>query len=260
MTELEGLFGVPVVEAYGMTEASHQMTCNPLPPRPRKPGSVGIPTGVEVAVLDESGRPQPAGVTGEIAIRGRNVTAGYLDNPTANAAAFVEGRLRTGDLGHFDPDGYLFLSGRLKEMINRGGEKISPREVDDVLAAHPAVAQVAAFSIPDPRLGEDIAAAVVLRSGRKAEESELRAWTAARLAYFKVPKRIVFVPEIPKGPTGKLRRMDLAAILGMSEGSRDGSRPGIQARDGAFLAGKRHRKALARPHEKSAGGPGARGR
>ncbi len=219
MTELEALFGVPVVEAYGMTEASHQMTCNPLPPRPRKPGSVGIPTGVDVAVLDESGRPLPAGLTGEIAIRGRNVTAGYLDNTKANAAAFVEGRLRTGDLGHLDPDGYLFLSGRLKEMINRGGEKISPREVDDVLAAHPAVAQVAAFSIPDPRLGEDIAAAVVLRSGRKAEENELRAWTAARLAYFKVPKRIVFVPEIPKGPTGKLRRMDLAGILGLSEGA-----------------------------------------
>lgn len=219
MSELEGLFGVPVVEAYGMTEASHQMTCNPLPPRPRKPGSVGIPTGGEVAVLDESGRPLPAGVTGEIAIRGRNVTAGYLDNPTANASAFFDGRLRTGDIGHFDTDGYLFLSGRLKEMINRGGEKISPREVDDVLAAHPAVAQVAAFSIPDPRLGEDIAAAVVLRSGRKAEENELRAWTAARLAYFKVPKRIVFVPEIPKGPTGKLRRMDLAGILGLSEGA-----------------------------------------
>lgn len=216
MSELESLFGVPVVEAYGMTEASHQMTCNPLPPRPRKPGSVGVPTGVEVAVLDESGRPQPAGVSGEVAIRGRNVTAGYLDNPAANAAAFVDGRLRTGDIGHFDTDGYLFLSGRLKEMINRGGEKISPREVDDVLAAHPAVAQVAAFSVPDARLGEDIAAAVVLRSGRNADANELRAWAAERLAYFKVPKSIVLVPEIPKGPTGKLRRMDLAGMLGLT--------------------------------------------
>jgi oxalate---CoA ligase len=219
MSELEGLFGVPVVEAYGMTEASHQITCNPLPPGPRKPGSVGVPTGVGVAVLDGSGRPLQAGVSGEIAVSGRNVTAGYLDDPTANAAAFIDGRLRTGDMGHLDPDGYLFLSGRLKEMINRGGEKISPREVDDVLAAHPAVAQVAAFSVPDTRLGEDIAAAVVLRSGRKAEEHELRAWVAERLAYFKVPKRIVFVSEIPKGPTGKLRRTDLARTLGLAEGA-----------------------------------------
>lgn len=219
MSELEGVFGVPVVEAYGMTEASHQIACNPLPPRPRKPGSVGIPTGVEVAVLDGSGQPLPSDASGEISIRGRNVTAGYLDNPTANATAFVDGRLRTGDIGYLDPEGYLFLSGRLKEMINRGGEKISPREVDDVLAAHPAVAQVAAFSVPDARLGEDIAAAVVLRRGRKAEENELRTWAAARLAYFKVPKRIIFVSEIPKGPTGKLRRLDLAKTLGLAEGA-----------------------------------------
>ena len=234
MAEIEGLFGVPVVEAYGMTEAAHQIACNPLPPRPRKPGSVGLPTGVEITVLDASGDPQPPGASGEVAVRGPNVTAGYLDNPEANAAAFLDGRLRTGDLGHLDDDGYLFLDGRLKEMINRGGEKISPREVDDVLAAHPAIAQVAAFAVPDPGLGEDVVAAVVLKPGSKVEEDELRAWAAERLVYFKVPKRIVFVPEIPKGPTGKIRRVDLAGTLGLAGGA--GRSPEREAKPGKVRA------------------------
>ncbi len=225
MSDLEALFGVPVVEAYGMTEASHQMACNPLPPRPRKPGSVGLPAGVEVAVLDEAGNPVPPGVAGEVAVRGRTITSGYLGNPEANAAAFIGGRLRTGDLGRFDADGYLFLSGRSKEMINRGGEKISPREVDDVLAAHPAVAQVAAFGMPDERLGEEVAAAVVLKPGAKIEIDDLRAWAASKTAYFKVPKRIVFVAEIPTGPTGKLQRIGLALKLGVTGSAGEAADP-----------------------------------
>ena len=218
MSDLEGLFGVPVIEAYGMTEAAHQMACNPLPPRLRKPGSVGLPTGIEIAVLDGNGGAVPPGTMGEVSIRGPSVTSGYLNNPEANARAFTGGWLRTGDLGYRDADGYLFLGGRLKEMINRGGEKISPREVDDVLLSHPGIAQAAAFAVPDERLGEDIAAAVVLRPGSPADEAGIRAYATGKLAYFKVPRRIVFVEEIPKGPTGKLQRAGLAGKLGLSGG------------------------------------------
>ena len=218
MSELEKSFGVPVVEAYGMTEASHQMACNPLPPLPRKPGSVGLQTGIDIAILDDNGTILSQGTTGEISIRGRSVTPGYLKNPEANAKAFTGGWFRTGDLGYLDGDGYLYLSGRLKEMINRGGEKISPREVDDVLLSHQDIAQAAAFAVPDERLGEDIGAAVVLRPGRPADEEGIRTYVSERLAFFKVPRRILFVEEIPKGPTGKLQRIGLAKQLGLSAG------------------------------------------
>jgi acyl-CoA synthetase (AMP-forming)/AMP-acid ligase II/thioesterase domain-containing protein/acyl carrier protein len=216
MAGLESRFGVPVVEAYGMTEASHQMACNPLPPRTRKPGSVGLPTGIEVAVLDPEGAHLPAGKSGEIAIRGRTVTPGYLNNQEANTAAFSGGWLRTGDIGHIDTDGYLFLSGRAKEMINRAGEKISPREVEEALLTHADVAQAAAFGMPHERLGEEVAAAVVLKAGSKAGELEIRSHAAGKIAHFKVPRRIVFVDEIPKGPTGKLQRIGLAEKLNLS--------------------------------------------
>jgi len=216
MAELEATFGCPVIEAYSMTEASHQMTSNPLPPRPRKAGSVGPAAGPEVAILDEEGRPLPAGATGEVAIRGPNVTAGYVANPAANASAFTNGWFRTGDQGVLDKDGYLTITGRLKEMINRGGEKISPREVDDLLMNHPAVAQAVTFALPHDKLGEEVAAAVVLREGQSASERELRDFVSARLADFKVPRKVVFLPEIPKGPTGKLQRIGLAAKLGLT--------------------------------------------
>jgi acyl-CoA synthetase (AMP-forming)/AMP-acid ligase II len=216
MAELEATFGCPVIESYGMTEAAHQMTSNPLPPRPRKPGSVGPAAGPEVAVLGDDGRPLPAGTPGEVAIRGPNVTAGYVANPAANAAAFVDGWFRTGDQGVLDADGYLTITGRLKELINRGGEKISPREVDDLLLRHPAVAQAVTFALPHDKLGEEVAAAVVLRDGLTVTERELREFAAARLADFKVPRRIVFLSEIPKGPTGKLQRIGLAAKLGLT--------------------------------------------
>jgi acyl-CoA synthetase (AMP-forming)/AMP-acid ligase II len=216
MAELEQTFGCPVIESYGMTEASHQMTSNPLPPRPRKPGTVGPAAGPEVAVLDESGRPAPAGATGEVVIRGPNVTAGYVSNPAANASAFTDGWFRTGDQGVLDADGYLTITGRLKELINRGGEKISPREVDDLLMTHPAVAQAVTFALPHDKLGEEVAAAIVLREGRTATERELRDFVSARLADFKVPRKVVFLAEIPKGATGKLQRIGLAAKLGLT--------------------------------------------
>jgi acyl-CoA synthetase (AMP-forming)/AMP-acid ligase II len=214
MAGLERTFGVPVLEAYGMTEAAHQMTCNPPPPRVRKAGTVGLAAGPEVAIMGADGRLVPPGEVGEVVIRGPNLTRGYEDNPDANREAFVHGWFRTGDEGRFDAEGYLTITGRLKEMINRGGEKLAPREVDEALLAHPAVAQAVAFALPHPSLGEDVAAAVVLRGGKTADERELRAFVAGRLAGFKVPTRVLILEEIPKGPTGKIQRIGLADRLG----------------------------------------------
>jgi acyl-CoA synthetase (AMP-forming)/AMP-acid ligase II/acyl carrier protein len=212
--ELESVFSVPVLEAYGMTEGTHQIASNPLPPRPHKFGSVGRATGTtRVFILDEQGRPLPAKIVGEICIRGENVMAGYENNPTANAASFVDGWLRTGDRGYLDEDGYLFIQGRLKELINRGGEKISPREIDEMLLRHPAVKQAVAFAVPHSTLGEDVAAAVVLHEGQTVSMQELRQFVAGGLADFKVPRKIVFVREIPKGATGKIQRIGLAEKL-----------------------------------------------
>jgi oxalate---CoA ligase len=218
-TTLEGLektFRVPVVEAYGMTEAAHQMASNPLPPALRKPGTVGRAAGPSITILDAEGRQLRAGNRGEVAIKGTNVTGGYARNPDANAATFVDGWLRTGDEGSLDEDGYLTILGRLKEIINRSGEKISPLEVEEVILSHPAVAQAVSFAAPDESLGEEIAAAVVLRSGESLSERQLREFIAARVAYFKVPRRILFMDSLPTGPTGKLQRIGLADKLGIS--------------------------------------------
>ena len=215
MAELEELFGAPVVEAYAMTEAAHQMTCNPLPPAPRKPGTVGIAAGPEVSVMDAAGNHLAPGEEGEIVIRGPNVTLGYENNEAANREAFTHGWFRTGDQGFRDADGYFTITGRLKEIINRGGEKISPREVDEVLMDHPAVQQVVTFAMPHPKLGEEVAAAVVLRDGAEAGPGDVRDFAAGRLAAFKVPRKVVILDEIPKGPTGKLRRIGLAEQLGV---------------------------------------------
>jgi acyl-CoA synthetase (AMP-forming)/AMP-acid ligase II len=218
MLELAATFGAPVIEGYGMTEATHQMTSNPLPPRAQKPGSVGLPAGPEVAIAHEVEN-RLTGGTGEVVISGPNVTPGYEGNPEANAKNFfeAEGRrwFRTGDQGSFDAEGYLNLTGRLKEIINRGGEKVSPLEVDAVLMDHPAVAQVVTFAVPHPKLGEEVAAAVVLREGLAATDREIRAFCEARLAAFKVPRRVVILTEIPKGATGKLQRIGLAEKLGL---------------------------------------------
>jgi len=216
MVALEETFGVPVIEAYGMTEASHQMTANPLPPRPRFAGSVGIAAGPEVATMGPAGTILPRGELGEVVIRGRNVTAGYENNQKANAEGFINGWFRTGDQGVIDADGYLRLTGRIKELINRGGEKVSPLEVDAVLMDHPAVAQCLTFGVPHDKLGEEVAAAIVLHEGMQAGEHELRNFAEIRLAHFKVPRKIVFMSEIPKGATGKLQRIGLAQKLGLA--------------------------------------------
>jgi oxalate---CoA ligase len=217
MEQLEQAFQAPVIEAYGMTEASHQMASNPLPPRPRKPGSVGLAAGPEIAIMDAQGKLLTPGESGEIVIRGPNVTRGYVENPEANAKAFTSGWFRTGDQGNLDEDGYLRINGRLKEMINRGGEKVSPLEVDVVLMEHPAVQVALTFGMPHETLGEEVAAAVVLKEGRTATERELRDFAEKHLVHYKVPHHVVFVTELPRGPTGKLQRIGLAAKLGLAK-------------------------------------------
>lgn len=212
MALMEERFGVPVLEAYGMTEASHQMASNPLPPGERVPGSVGRGTGVKIAILDEDGAELPIGESGEVSIRGANVIDGYENNPEANASSFVNGWFRTGDQGTLDAGGYVRLLGRIKELINRGGEKISPREIDEVLESHPAVVEAVCFGVPHATWGEEVAAAVVLSA--PATETELLAFCRQRLADFKVPKRLHIVESIPKGPTGKVQRRSLAGQLG----------------------------------------------
>jgi acyl-CoA synthetase (AMP-forming)/AMP-acid ligase II len=208
MELMERRYGVPVLEAYGMTEASHQMASNPLPPARRVPGSVGRGTGVDIAILGESGPEPSVGAQGEVCVRGPNVIGGYESNPEANAASFVSGWFRTGDLGVLDADGYLTLLGRIKELINRGGEKIAPREIDEVLESHPAVKEAVTFGVPHPTWGEEVAAAVVLRA--PVTEKELLAFARERLADFKVPKRLHIVDAIPKTPTGKIQRRFVA--------------------------------------------------
>jgi acyl-CoA synthetase (AMP-forming)/AMP-acid ligase II len=211
MEAMERVFGVPVLEAYGMTEAAHQMASNPLPPGVRKPGTVGRGTGVQLGIMDASGAPLPPGQLGEVVIKGPNVVRGYENNPEANASSFVDGWFRTGDQGVLDADGYLRLTGRIKELINRGGEKFSPREVDEVLLSHPAVAEAVAFGVPHPTWGEEVAAAVVLREPQS--ESALLAHCRERLADFKCPKKIHVVDAIPRTATGKVQRRAVADAL-----------------------------------------------
>jgi acyl-CoA synthetase (AMP-forming)/AMP-acid ligase II len=214
MSDLEAAFGAPVLEAYGMTEASHQMASNPLPPGTRRAGSVGPGTGVRIAILDEAGRELGPGERGEVAIRGDNVMNGYEGNPDANATAFSNGWFRTGDQGFLEPDGYLTLVARLKELINRGGEKISPREIDEVLLAHPSVAEAVCFGVAHPGWGEEVAAAVVLSA--PATEAELIAFCKQRLADFKRPKQIFIADAIPRTATGKIQRRVVAQAFSAS--------------------------------------------
>ncbi|GAP33700.1 acyl--CoA ligase [Piscinibacter sakaiensis] len=216
IAELEAVFKAPLIEAYGMTEATHQMASNPLPPAQRKPGTVGRAAGPEIAIRAEDGRLLPAGEVGEIVIRGPNVTTGYENNPKANEDGFADGWFRTGDQGTMDAEGYISITGRLKEIINRGGEKVSPREIDEILMDHPAVAQVVCFGMPHPKLGEEVAAVVVLREGQQVSERDLQQFVGGRAAEFKVPKKILFMDEIPKGATGKLQRIGLAQKLGLA--------------------------------------------
>jgi oxalate---CoA ligase len=203
-------YGSPMLEAYGMTEASHQMSSNPLPPGVRLPGSVGLPTGTQMRIVSQAGVFLPDGTAGEVVIRGPGVMTGYVANPTATAEAFLGDWFRTGDRGVFR-DGYLFLEGRLKEMIIRGGENIAPAEIEQVLLSHPAVRDAVCFGVPDDKYGELVGAAVTL--GGEAETADLIGHCRERLAAFKVPARIDVLPEIPRTATGKIQRRRVAEVV-----------------------------------------------
>jgi acyl-CoA synthetase (AMP-forming)/AMP-acid ligase II len=211
LEKLEKLLEVPVLEAYGMTEASHQMCSNPLPPRAHKAGSVGPGTGVNVGIMDEAGNLLPSGSPGEVVIQGANVIQGYENNPEANAKSFTNGWFRTGDQGIIDSDGYLHLIARIKELINRGGEKIAPLEIDEIMLKHPCVAEAVAFGMPHPTWGEEVAIAVVLREPQP--ESALIEHCKKHLADFKVPKKVLIVDKIPRTATGKIQRRAVAAAF-----------------------------------------------
>ena len=215
MADIEERFGVPILEAYGMTEAAHQMASNPLPLGARKPGSVGLGTSVEITILGKQGEELPPGATGEVSIKGPNVFSGYEGNNEANAESFSNGWFRTGDQGYLDNEGYLTLVGRIKELINRGGEKISPREIDEALLRHSAVAEAVCFGIPDRVYGEAVAAAVVLKNA--ATEKELIAHCHSSLADFKCPKKIYVVEMIPRTATGKIQRRNVAAAIAKTD-------------------------------------------
>ncbi|KAI5784631.1 hypothetical protein EDC01DRAFT_662837 [Geopyxis carbonaria] len=215
---LEAALHAPVLEAYAMTEAAHQMTSNPLPPAARKPGTVGVGQGVDVAILDAAGNPVPRGAEGEISIRGANVTQGYLNNPAANAEAFTaSGYFRTGDQGRLDEHGYVVITGRIKELINRGGEKISPIEVDNAIAAHPAVAEAVSFAVESEMYGQEVGAAVVCKDGQSVSIDELKSFVGEKLAAFKVPAKWYFTDHMPKTATGKIQRRMVAAAMAEKE-------------------------------------------
>jgi acyl-CoA synthetase (AMP-forming)/AMP-acid ligase II len=211
MEKMESIFRVPALEAYGMTEAAHQMCSNPLPPRDRVPGSVGPGTGVRVGIIDENGNHLSQGQVGEVVIQGPTVISGYESNPEANAASFQNGWFRTGDQGKMDVNGYMTLTGRIKELINRGGEKIAPPEIDEVLLSHPSVAEAVAFGMPHPTWGEEVAAAVVLHE--PLTELVLLRFCKERLADFKCPRKIHIVEAIPRTATGKIQRRAMAAAF-----------------------------------------------
>ena len=213
--QLNKIFSCPVIEAYGMTEAAHQMASNPLPPKKQKAGFVGIPSGPKICIMNNKNKVLKNGEIGEICIKGENVTSGYENNSEANEASFVNGWFKTGDEGFFDNEGYLKISGRIKEIINKGGEKISPLEVDNVLMFHPLIEQVVCFGFKDKMLGEDIAAAIVIEKDKICTEMNIKQYAQEKLAKFKIPKKIFFVDEIPKGSTGKLQRIGLAKKFGL---------------------------------------------
>jgi len=215
MEKIETVVQVPVLQAYGMTEASHQMCSNPLPPYPRKTTSVGPGTGVKVGIMDDSGNILPSGELGEVVIQGPNVIEGYENNPEANAKSFTNGWFRTGDQGMIDADGYLHLTARIKELINRGGEKIAPLEIDAVMMTHPCVQEAVAFGMPHPTWGEEVAVAVVLKE--PSPEAALIEHCKQHLADFKVPKKVHIVEQIPRTATGKIQRRAVASALAGGE-------------------------------------------
>lgn len=230
LREFEARFAVPVIEAYGLSETASQVTTNPLPPAVRKPGSVGLPVGNQVRVVNENGETVPAGVTGEVVVRGENVCRGYFHNEEATAASFKGGWFYTGDLGYLDADGYLFLTGRRKELINRGGEKFSPREIDEILYRLPEVELAAAVGVPDPLYGEEVVAFIQLRPGKSLAEDRVISFLRDYLADFKVPREVIFIRDFPRGPSGKIQRLKLVDLYlkkfqGAAHGAGAGTRP-----------------------------------
>lgn len=209
---LEATFKAPVLEAYAMTEASHQMTSNPLPPAKRKPGSVGLPQSLELQVMDDNGNELPQGKIGEICVKGENVTLGYIGEGIASPFT-ANGFLRTGDQGFKDPEGYVFLTGRIKELINKGGEKISPIELDNTFSQHPVIAEAVSFAIDDEFYGQEVAVAVVLKPGCDLSAEDLKLWFAERAAKFKMPKHVYFTSNMPKTATGKVQRRLVAKAM-----------------------------------------------
>ena len=213
---LESVFQAPLIEAYGMTEAAHQISSNPLPPGERRQGTVGIAAGPEIAIIDETGEFLPIGCQGEIVVRGANMMDGYANDEHADERSCIKnGWFRTGDQGQLTSENYLMITGRLKEVINRGGEKISPQEIDVIVMECADVFQCLTFAIPHRELGEDTAVAVVLREGSTIDEKALRSFISQRVASFKVPSKIVFLDEIPKGSTGKVQRIGFASLLNL---------------------------------------------
>lgn len=211
----EERFGIGIIETMGLTETAAPVFSNPIEALHRKIGSVGRPSGCEARVVDAEGRDLPDGQVGEIVVRGPQVMAGYYKDPEATTAAFYPGRwLRTGDLGYRDPDGFYFVTGRIKELIIKGGENIAPREVDEALLKHPAVLDAAAFGVPDRHYGQEVAACVVLREGATLSEEELRMFCERELGRYKAPKAIRFVTELPRGPSGKVQRLRLVSLVG----------------------------------------------
>ena len=212
--ELESRFRVPVVDSYGLTETSSFCTTNPLPPGPRLPGSVGIPQGPEISIRNEAGAPLDAGVEGEVFMRGQNIMKGYLNDSDANVRVFTkDGFFRTGDFGYLDANKYLFITARIREFINKGGEKISPVELDSIVTQHPAVAEAATFAVPDDIYGQDVGMAVTLRQGELVERSKLRRWIRDRVSAHKVPAKLFIVQDLPKTATGKTRRQLLSQMV-----------------------------------------------
>jgi long-chain acyl-CoA synthetase len=213
----ERTFGIPVIEAMGMTECASNVFANPQHQARRKYGSPGVPCGVEAKVVDAEGRELSAGGAGEVLLRGPNVMQGYYKAPELTAQAIGRGGwLRTGDLGYRDADGFYFITGRLKELIIKGGENIAPREIDEVLLKHPAVLEAAAVGVPDRDYGQEIFACVVLKPGQQCSEAELREFCLNELGKYKTPKRIRLLDELPKGPSGKVQRLKLVSAAGGS--------------------------------------------
>ena len=210
--KFESRFGIPIIETMGITEAAAQILANPMPPAVRKIGSPGLPYGNDVIIANADGELGPD-EEGEILVRGPNVMRGYLRDPEATAAAITDGWLHTGDLGRKDGEGFVFVTGRLKELIIKGGENISPREIDDALFSHPAVVEAGTIGIPHDRLGEEVVACVVIRDDIPCDEQELIEHCAARTGVFKAPRAVYFMNELPKGPTGKILRHELAKIV-----------------------------------------------